>query len=296
MPANAEIEAETLDGGDIPEYRPDNVDVEDPSGDDGTVEEQARALGWKPEDEFKGDKSKWTDADSFLETHSRNNGALRKAVAAQAADLAELKAQMRGMDSAHKKIFEIQIKKQKDEFDQQVAFLKAQKREALRSGEHETAADIDEQLDGLRERGPELPDLPETTPKNIAPGQWRTNADMVEWAKGQPWFDVDEDMTLYAGTIGKSIRESIPSMAFPKLLDQVAERVRKAFPHKFQAGRRSPVEGATPGASSAVSTGKSYNSLPKDAKAACDEAVADGGLTQKQWVDLYFGYDDRRKR
>jgi len=295
MPANAEIATETLDGDGIPEYRPDNVDVEDPTGDDGSVEEQARALGWKPEDEFKGDKAKWTDADSFLEKHSRNNGALRASNAALARDMAELKAQMRGMDAAHKKIFEIQIKKQKDEFDQQVAFLKAQKREALRSGEHETAADIDEQLDGLRERGPELPDLPETTPKNIAPVQWRTNADMVEWAKGQPWFDVDDDMTLLAGTLGKTIREANPAMPFPKLLDQVAERVRKAFPHKF-ATRRNPVEGATPGASSAVSSGKSYASLPKDAKAACDEAVADGGLTQKQWVDLYYGYDDRRKR
>src|ERR1700677_4051887 len=182
MPANAEIATEALDGDDIPEYRPDNVDVEDPSGDDGTVEEQARALGWKPEDEFKGDKSKWTDADSFLETHSRNNGALRASNAALARDMAELKAQMRGMDVAHKKIFEIQIKKQKDEFDQQVAFLKAQKREALRSGEHETAADIEEQLDTLRERGPELPDVPETPQsKTPDPNDWKKNPVMVEW-------------------------------------------------------------------------------------------------------------------
>ena len=115
---------EVLDNAEIPEYAPNNTEIS-PSGDEG-VEEQARALGWKPEDEFDGNPAKWTDAEAFLELHGKNNGALRKALAAQAKDLEDLKKQMRGLDGAHKKIFEIQLKKQKDEFDQQVAFLRAQ--------------------------------------------------------------------------------------------------------------------------------------------------------------------------
>lgn len=288
-------DTELLDGDEIPEYRPNNEATDTPSGDDGDVEEQARALGWKPESEFDGNPGKWTDAEQFLEMHSKNNGALRKALAAQAKDLESLKKQMAGMDSAHKKIFEMQIKKQKDEFDQQVAFLKAQKREALRSGEHETAADIDEQLDGLRERGPELPDLPDNTPKanNI---DWRKNPVMVDWATRNPWFTKDKELTAFAGGTGQALRANNPDMDFAELLDETTRLVRKAFPEKFQTTRRSPVESTTPGANSAVASGKSYGSLPKDAKAACDEAVADGGLTQKQWVDLYYGYDDRRRK
>ena len=64
-------DSELLDDDEIPEYRPDNADT--PSG-DGDVEEQARALGWEPKDKFKGHPGKWTDADEFLETHSKNNG------------------------------------------------------------------------------------------------------------------------------------------------------------------------------------------------------------------------------
>jgi len=103
-------------------------------------------------------------------------------------------------------------------------------------------------------------------------------------------------MTIYAGGLGQTIRQKNPSMPFPELLEQVSAKVRQAFPHKFSATRRSPVESTTPGANSAAASGKSYGSLPKDAKAACDEAVSDGGLTQKQWVDLYYGYDDRRRK
>jgi hypothetical protein len=288
---------DVVDDGEIPEYRPDSkvVDPAPPGGDD--VEEQARALGWKPEEEFEGNPGKWTDAEAFLELHSKNNGALRKAVAAQQKELENLKKQMSGMDAAHKKIFDMQIKKQKEEFDQQVAFLKAQKREALRSGEHETAADIDEQLDVLRERGPELPEAPEN-PQSTAPdpNDWKKNPVMVEWASRNPWFTTDDEMTATAGGIGTALRAKNPTMDFAKLLEETTRLVRKAFPEKFETRRAAGVEEATPGATRAATGAKTYASLPKDARAACDEAVAEGGLTQKQWVELYYGYDDRRKR
>jgi hypothetical protein len=297
MQAEHDMQQEPLDNPDIPEYR-SAEDHPEPTDTDGGVEEQARALGWKPEDEFRGDKSKWTDAEAFLEVHGRNNGALRNALAQQAKDLAELKEQMRGMDSAHRKIFDMQIKKQKEEFDQQVAFLKAQKREALRSGEHETASDIDEQLDSLRERGPELPEAPQT--QSVTPGlqpNWRDNKILSAWADRNSWFDKDEDMSAYAGAIGQQLRAQNPAMPFSGLLEEVTVRVRKAFPQKFTATRRSPVEGATPGATAAATGTRTYAGLPRDAKAACDEAVAEGnGMTQKQWVELYYGYEEHRRK
>lgn len=287
---------EVVDDAEIPEYRPEGT-VAEPTNADGDVEEQARSLGWKPEAEFEGNPGKWTDAEAFLELHSKNNGALRKAVAAQQKELENLKKQMSGMDAAHKKIFGMQLKKQKDEFDQQVAFLKAQRREALRSGEHETAADLDEQLESLRERGPELPDVPETPQsKTPDPNEWKKNPVMVEWAARNPWFTRDDELTATAGGIGQALRQRHPDMDFAKLLDETTRLVAKAFPEKFQARRSSAVEETTPGATRTASNARTYASLPKDARAVCDEAVAEGGITQKQWVELYYGYDDRRKR
>src|ERR1700677_72041 len=286
---------EVVDNDDVPVYRSaeEHSDPATPGGDD--VEEQARALGWKPEEEFDGNPGKWTDAEAFLEIHSKNNGALRKALADQTKKTEELERRFNGLDAAHQKIFQLQIDKLKEEHTNQLAFLKAQKREALRAGEHETAADIDEQLDALRERGPEIPDVPKPTPQQAQP-DWRKNPVMIEWASRNSWFEKDEDMSAYAGGMGQALRQANPQMDFKDLLEEVSVRVRKAFPHKFTSPRRNAVEETTPGATTVASGAKTYGSLPKDARAACDEAVSEGGITQKQWVELYYGYDDRRKR
>jgi hypothetical protein len=284
---------DVLDNEEIPEYRPDNTGAEPIVDDAGSVEDQARALGWKPEAEFKGDAAKWTDADAFLEVHGRNNGALRSAVDRQAKELADLKKQMQGMDAAHKRIFDMQIKKQREEFDQQVAFLKAQRREALREGQHDTALDIEDQIDDLQKKGPELPDAPQKT--QVPQQNWQENPVMVEWATRNVWFAKDRAMTVYAADVGAEVRKDNPNMAFPDLLAEVSKQVRAEFPHKFTAARRSPVEGGTPGATSAAAGAKTYASMPKAAKEACDEAVADG-MKQADWVALYYGYDDRRRK
>ena len=286
-----------LDNPEIPEYRAGNDGGGGSTDVDTSVEDQARALGWVPENEYTG-KAPWADADEFLEVHGRNNGALRKALEKQSQQIAQLEKAMQGMDATHKRIFDLQIKKQKEEFDQQLAFLKAQKKEALRAGEHETAADIDDQIDTLRERGPELPEVPESTPasKPAVQQDWRQNKILADWADRNPWFEKDEDMSAYAGAIGQKLRADNPTMPFTELLEEVSGRVRKAFPQKFTARRASPVEEPTPGATSGAATRGTYASLPRDAKQACDEAVADGQLTQKQWVELYYGYEDRRKR
>ena len=284
-----------LDTEDIQDYRANETVEGTPGGGDSSVEDQARALGWVPEDEYTG-KAPWANAETFLDIHSRNNGVLKKALERQAKQLADLQKQMQSMDAANKRIFDLQIKKQKEEFDQQIAFLKAQKREALRAGEHDQAADIDDQIDTLRERGPELPEAPESkqTPE-ADPDAWRKNPVMAEWAERNPWFTKDRHMTALAGGLGQQLRAENPKMPFDELLEEVTRQVKAAFPHKFTR-RSSPVEETTPGATNGSASKGTYGALPKDAKQMCDEAVAEGGITQKQWVELYYGYEDRRKR
>ncbi|MBR8073327.1 hypothetical protein KDX14_27760 [Burkholderia cenocepacia] len=296
MQVDEQVDDQNVDTQDIQDYRSTATEPGDDTAEPGDVEEQARALGWVPEEEYTG-RAPWSDAESFLENHSKHNGQLRKALDRQAKELDALKKQMQGMDAAHKRIFDLQIKKQKEEFDQQIAFLKAQKREAIRAGEHDQAAEIDEQIDTLRERGPDLPEAPESTAsKPSTPQQdWRKNPVLVEWAERNPWFERDEDLSAYAGGMGQQIRQQNPGMPFPELLEEVTRRVKRAFPHKFTR-RGSPVEETTPGATSGSAGKGTYASLPKDAREMCDEAVAEGGITRQQWVELYYGYEERRKR
>ncbi len=287
---------ETFDSNEIPEYVSNNTDNDTDNDTDNGVEDQARSLGWKPKDEFRGDPSNWADAEQYVEFHSKNNGMLRSANEKVSKELAEVKRQLQTLDSSHRKIFELQIKKMREEYDSQISFLKAQKREALRSGEHEMAADLDDQIDNLKSRGPELPDIPQNRPqldRYGLPPNWRSDPTLSEWADRNTWFAKDEDMTAWAGNIGQILRDQYPQMPIDELLNTVSERARKAFPHKFTSRRAGP-ESATTGAAQA-SNAKSYGSLPRDAKQACDDAVKEGGITQKEWVDLYYGYEEQRR-
>ena len=294
----ADVEEQSIDTEENAEYVPNNADGESENSSDG-VEEQARALGWMPQEEYSGRPEKWTDAEAFLEVHGKNNGALRRALDKQAKELEEVKRQMKGLDSSHKRIFDLQIKKAQEEHDQQIAFLKAQKREARRSGDFETADELEDQLEAAQKKGPELPEVTEVQNAKTTP-HWRDDPVLAKWADKNPWFEKDEDLNTYAGAMGIRLRQAHPGMDFAELLDKVTERAKKAFPAKFDdargGGTLNRVEGATPGTTSGAAARNTYAVLPKEAKAMCDEDVAAGNMTQKAWVELYFGYDDRRKK
>ncbi len=286
---------DVVDDADIPEYG---------SGESGTsdahlAEEQARSLGWKPQEEFNGDPSKWTDASEFLEVHGRNNGALRKANEKLSTEMTELRRRQDGIEAANKKIFELQIKKAKEEHANELAFLKAQKKEALRNGDHVTADEFDEQIDAAKERGPDLPDEPPAAdPKTQQMQDWRSNPQLVDFVRRNPWIETEEDMADYTVAKANRIRQQNPNIAFEALLDEAVEATKKAFPQKFGAAtRRNPVEGATSGATSgaAGTRAQTYNSMPADARKMCDDLVRDRMITKDEYVKQYFAYDSIRK-
>lgn len=289
-----EIVKQTLDEPAESDYVPDNSDLSDDS--DSAVEDQARALGWKPEDEYTGRPGKWTDAETFLEVHGKNNGALRRALDEQAKELKELRKEMKGLSAANQRIFDLQIKKAQEEHNQQIAFLKAQRKEARLAGDFETAEELENQLEAAQKQGPELPEIVEK--QNTKQPNWRDDPILAKWADENPWFESDEDLNTFAGAKGVKLRQENPNMPFRELLDKVTSATIKAFPLKFATSARTVnrVEGATPGTTNAAAARNTYASLPKEAKVMCDEDVAAGNITQKKWVELYYSYDDRRKK
>lgn len=285
---------EIVDTPENQEYVADN-----PGGDDSSSsEDQARALGWKPQDEYTGRPEKWTDADAFLEVHGKNNGALRRALDAQAKELNDLRKQMSGLSAANQRIFDLQIKKATEEHNQQIAFLKAQSKEARLAGDFETAEELHDQLEAVQKQGPDLPEVSEKPQPKQQP-HWRDDPILAQWADENPWFEKDDDLNMFAGAKGMRLRQENPNMPFKDLLEEVAIAVKKTFPFKFATSARpiNRVEGATPGTTNAAAAKNTYASLPKDAKAMCDEDVAAGNVkSQKDWVELYYSYDDRRKK
>lgn len=273
------------------------ADEGDNSSQSTEVEAQATSLGWKPLEDYKGDPDKWADAETFLQVHSRNNGALKDANKRQAAEMAALRRQMEGLTVAHQKMFEMQVKKMSEEHQQQLNFLKAQKRNALTEGDHVTASDIDEQIDTLKAAGPEIPDVPVVESKKANDAEaWMQLPEVIDFTERNPWINTDEDMATYAVAKGAQIRKSSPGLDNTEFLAQVEQATRKAFPHKFQT-RRQPVEGGQRGGEGGISSGGkgTYAAMPKEAREACDEFVSDKTGTRDEYVKMYFDYDNKRK-
>lgn len=288
---------QTVDTAEIAEYVGD-------TGGQTNSEDQARSLGWKPEAEFTGDPSKWTDADSFLEVHSRNNGALRKANDKLNSEIAALKQKVGNQEIVSTKLLELQIKKAKNEFDNQIAFLKAQKKEALSTGNHELAAEMDEQLTDAKERGPDLSEVPEL-PKNqeITPANdWKDNPFLVQTVEKNPWIETDEDASTFVIAKTKQILERLgrkpTASEFETAVSDSIAATKKAFPQKFGATtRRSPVEGSTTGVGDSSSNRtQTYNAMPREARDMCDDMVRDKIVTREDYVKQYFTYETVAKR
>ena len=82
------------------------------------VEQEARTLGWVPQEEFKGDPNRWVDADTFVERgHTvmpilrKNNERLETLVKQQAEELNKMK------DAELKKLAE-KARETKTEFEE----------------------------------------------------------------------------------------------------------------------------------------------------------------------------------
>ena len=173
--------------------------------------------------------------------------------------------------------------------------MKAQKRNALREGDHDTAASLDEQIDDLKERGPESPGI--TPPQNTQQKDWTEIPELVEFNTRNPWMETDEDMSSFVIGRAQRLRQQNPGMSLSALLSQVEAAARKAFPAKFGPARaRSPVDAGERGGNSPNAGGKTYQAMPKEAREACDEFVADGKGKREAYVKMYFEYDDIARR
>lgn len=240
------------------------------AGLDPALEAEARDMGWRPKEEFRGDESKWVDAETFV-TRGREVLPLVKAQNKRLQqELNEIKATVREFKNHHETV-------RQRAFDDAMATLKTMQADAVTRGDGEAFAKIeDEKLKMMREaqqasRQSEGPD----------PG-------FVAWTQKNPWYGSDAEMTRMADTLGAGLRAQNPNADGNDILAAVEVDIRRHFPHRFSQKKPVPaVDGVgrpqdRPGA-------KSYQALPPEAKAACDRFVKQGLLTKEQYVKEFFG-------
>jgi len=262
------------------------------------IEQEAKGMGWVPEEAFKGDKSRWVDAETFVTKGREVLPILRHTNAKLLGEVQELK---HGLDSTQEQLRtalealeafkQYQEEDSKRQYDRAVQNLKADKVTALQDGDHAAVVEIDEALQTLKDTAKAPPAAKKEPPAQPDPTQ---DPAFRAWVgENRDWFDVDKEKTAYAVAQGHFVRMTQPDLRGAAFFQEITRLLEEKYstPKKLDK-----VEGSQGGGNRRhPGAGKTYNDMPAEAKAACDrfgEKLVGKGksfATEADWRKHYAG-------
>lgn len=230
-----------------------HVDMGDPVGDDDFSEEdQARARGWKPLSEFRGNPDLWVDAATFLRRGSEDPTMLRAENQRLGTTVARLSRRVERMEESSalsqaehlnqlREMRKLIASGQNRDINAKRLEVTEARRGAIESGDVAAVDQFDEQLAQLQpvEEPPAAP----APASRLPPGE---QVVIDDWTAANPWFFEDEGLRQTMMATHAAIKRSAPGQS---LVDQLAEakrRVQAAFPEKFGLSGRQAEEPALP--------------------------------------------------
>jgi len=226
------------------------------------IEARARAMGWTPKDEFKGDPAKWRDAGEFVERGENLLPLVKAQNKRLEREVAELKQTTREMG-------DYLSKTEQRAYDRALADLKQQRKEALAAGDGDAFEKADEQIKTVER------EAAEKAAKRAEKKDDGPDPVYAEWESRNAWLK-DTELSEYAEFAAQKLRASGEKATGAEFLDMVAERVKKQFPAKFTNPRRETAQAVEGAAPAARRGGKSYADMPAEARAACDRMAKNG--------------------
>ncbi len=272
------------------------------------VVKEARALGWVPKEEFRGDCSKWVEAEEFVERGKvvmpllkKNNQRLQGELNRVDGELKQTRALLRESQEAIEA-----LKKDNEEIaKQRVKDIKKELLSKLKQAKTDGDVDAEVELtDELTEVNAALKEPPKKEEKKTEakpePKAVEEDPALTEWKSENPWFGRDSRRTSLAIGIAQELREQDPEgkkWVGKKFFDKVAEEMAEMLGEK-----EAPLSRVSSGTSSSRHTGtkktRGYDDLPAEAKAACDKQSSkfagkagfkDEAAYRTYYANLYFG-------
>jgi len=305
----------------------DNEQVDDVDQEE--VEQEARALGWVPEEEFKGLKSKWVDAHAFVEKGrvivpimKQNNERLKKELLSRDQKIDTLVQQVQSLTASLEKLDGHYAAATK----RQVAEAKRELIERLKTAREDNDVDAEEQirdqLDELREADRKAEAESEEAKKKSetkkTEPQSNVTPEFQEWNKENPWFNdlTDPDnrlKTKQVSRIAEDLRDEGTKLKGREFLEEVMrlwdeqygetqdqdEEEEEEEEEKPRSRRATSKVASSANRRSESGSAKSFASLPRDAQQAClDDAEAlvgegkrykDLNEWKKDYARIYYG-------
>lgn len=253
----------------------------------GEIEQEARTLGWVPQEEFKGDPSKWVSAETFVERgHTvmpilrKNNEKLEAMVRQQTAEIERMKNLYNASQESIQELQKVHAEATKKAVADARKEVMTQLRAAKESGDIDTEMQLTEQLAEIKAAENDLKNAqpPAAAPAPVQSAQAGADAvhpDFAGWQAEHTWFGTDQRKTLRAMGIAQELRadpenDNLQGRAFFDKIVEVMEERTSGIPRSSKVGESRPSGSPMSGGG----RGRSYADLPADAKAACDRQGA----------------------
>ena len=247
---------------------------------DETIEKQAKAMGWVPEDEFRGNPELWKDAEVFVKDGYEVLPILRERTKNMADKMDEVTKKLAKTESLLVTLTDHHKKTEELAYQRAMADFKVKQREAIENQDVDAFDKIDQQIEKLEKPNIDKPD------QNLDPG-------FIEWKSENIWYDNNAEMAVYADSVASFVERTNPNLKGKPFFDKVSEEVKARYPDKFKNPNRAKpdvVEGAT-GDNNVGSTKpkkKLYSDMPREAKEICDELVRGGAMKKEDYIKEYW--------
>lgn len=164
----------------------DEIESKDTNEDINPIEQEARGMGWRPLEEWKGPKEKWRSAAEFVDRTS-----FFKKIDAQNQVISELNKTLKVLADQHSKVA-------KNEREKVLRELNEQKKLAFQDQDFDKLSEIDDQIVAIKS-APE----PEIKVPNVAPpqNQAEANAQLEAFKARNEWYEQDQELTELAETL-----------------------------------------------------------------------------------------------
>lgn len=281
----------------------------------GTVEEQASAMGWRPDGKLSAQEFV-ERAEQRLDISRGTNKQLLREVRRLSATNEELQSTIGSIRADMTQFVEFHKESEKRGYEKALRDVKAEQQQAFNDGNEPAFRAASEKLDQLikshpavvgKDLGEPKPAVREKSPSSVNTGnpeldRWLGTEPgaLDDWMSQNTWFNEDLEMADYAEKVDKMLHRKYKlSIPQSQHLEEVTNEVKKKFPnYKAWANPRraaaAAVEGG--GAGAPVKGDRTYDALPPEARTQCDKWTGvDGtgktgtmpGFTRDDYVKAY---------
>lgn len=275
------------------------------------IEARAARMGWVPEDEFRGDSSKWTTAEDYVRRAEEKLPVMRAQLKKYDEDNeryekanAELKKEIASMRDDFKAFHKHYQDIEKRSYEQAKADIKAMQRRAVEEADSEAFNYAEAKLEEIekqqaaREPEPRQSETREPDRQQTQQNQEASPA-VLKFVKENPWFEKSPMLNGAMLEFTNDLIREKPYLSEDDLYAEAKQRVVQAYPDRFPGERQEPKQNMKRSQAAAVASSngaarttgkkeKTFDDLPDEAKAEFTRfASRIPGYTKEEYVKAY---------